>query len=116
MITRRLKANYNTCLNIILKFCKNPAKIDWEQEMRIAGLLIEEYGEEFPIKIAGQINDFNPESYAIGTKEAKRMDRSAQFGIAATLEALRDSNLHIGSQEGDVSPEDVDISLGVGGG
>lgn len=85
-------------------------------ENGISLLPIEEYGEEFPIKIAGQINDFNPESYAIGTKEAKRMDRSAQFGIAATWEALRDSNLHIGSQEGDVSPEDVDISLGVGGG
>lgn len=83
-------------------------------ENGISLLPIEEYGENFPIKIAGQINDFSPESYSIEAKEAKRMNRSAQLGIAATWEALRDSHLHIGTQNGDVLPEDVDIVLGVG--
>jgi len=44
LIARRLKPNYNACLNIVLKFCKSPTKIDWEKEMGIAELLIKEHG------------------------------------------------------------------------
>ena len=64
MIARRLKANYNTCLKIILKFCKNPAKIDWEQEMRIAELLIKEHGEEVFTKLSFDFLSFEMESLA----------------------------------------------------
>ncbi len=47
LIARRLKANYNACLKIVLKFCrKNPEKIDWEREMWIADLLIRDHGAE----------------------------------------------------------------------
>ncbi|MAH48861.1 hypothetical protein CMI37_23745 [Candidatus Pacearchaeota archaeon] len=64
MIARRLKANYNTRLKIILKFCKNPAKINWEQEMRIAGLLIDEYGQEVFVKLSFEFLSFEMESLA----------------------------------------------------
>ena len=64
MIVRRLKADYNTRLKIILKFCKSPAKIDWEQEMRIASLLIEEYGKEVFIKLSYEFLSFEMESLA----------------------------------------------------
>ncbi len=46
----------------------------------------------FKAKIAGEIKDFNPEEY-IDKKEARRMDRFCQFAIAATQEAVTDSNI-----------------------
>lgn len=80
----------------------------------ISLLSTKEYGEDFPIKIAGQVIDFSSESYGIGARDAKRMNRSTQMGIAATGMALESARLHIGNQNGDVSPEDVDIITGVG--
>ena len=80
----------------------------------ISLLPVEEYGEDFPIKVAGQIYDFDSSNYGIDVKSAKRMSRPDKFGIAATGLALKSARLHIGNQNGDVSPEDVDICLGVG--
>ncbi len=48
--------------------------------------------ERFKAKIAGEIKDFHPEDY-IDKKEARRMDRFCQFAIAATQEAVKDSNI-----------------------
>ncbi len=48
----------------------------------------------FRTKIAGQIEDFDPEKY-LEPKEIKRMDRFTQLAIAATSLALQDSNLKI---------------------
>jgi len=83
-------------------------------ENGISLLSVEEYGENFPIKIAGQIYDFDSSDYGIDAKGAKRMSRPDKMGIVATGLALKSARLHIGNQNGDVSPEDVDICLGVG--
>ncbi len=50
--------------------------------------------ERNAVKIAGQIKDdqFNPEDY-LDKKEAKRMDRFAQFGMVAANEAIKDAGL-----------------------
>jgi len=50
--------------------------------------------EKQAVKIAAEIKDkdFNPEDY-IDPKEAKRMDRFTQFGIAAADEAIADAGL-----------------------
>ena len=64
LIARRLKSNYNTCLSIILKFCRDPTRIDWEKEMRIAELLIKDHGTEVFKKLVPEIMGFEMRSLA----------------------------------------------------
>lgn len=67
---------------------------------------------EYAAQIAGEVKDFDPTIY-IDKKEAKRMDRYAQFAVAATKLALEDAKL-------DLAHEDCDrigtyIGTGIGG-
>ncbi len=63
-------------------------------------------------KIAGQIKDFNPSDF-MDFKAARRMDRFAQFAVAATSLALEDAGLKIdSSNENDTG---VFIGSGIGG-
>ncbi|RRD40972.1 beta-ketoacyl-[acyl-carrier-protein] synthase II [Leptotrichia sp. OH3620_COT-345] len=67
---------------------------------------------EYPVHIAGEVNDFNPEDY-IEKKELKKMGRFSQFAIAASKEALEDSGFQI-------TPENAErvgmiIGSGIGG-
>lgn len=45
---------------------------------------------DFPVKIAAEVRDFDPLAF-IDKKWAKRMDRYAQYGVAAAIQALEDS-------------------------
>ena len=68
--------------------------------------------EKIASKIAAQIKDFDPTAF-MDAKAAKRMDRFAQFAVAATVLALEDSGLKItGENENDVG---VYIGSGIGG-
>jgi len=68
--------------------------------------------EKIASKIAAQIRDFEPENY-MDFKQAKRMDRFSQFAVAATSNAIKDSNLKVNSRsENEVG---VYIGSGVGG-
>lgn len=66
---------------------------------------------EFPIKIAGEVKNFQPENY-IEKKELKKMDPFIQFAIAATEEALKDSRLVID----ETITEQVGVIIGSGQG
>ncbi|RHW43208.1 beta-ketoacyl-[acyl-carrier-protein] synthase II [Neobacillus notoginsengisoli] len=50
--------------------------------------------DEYPVKVAAQINDFDPEVY-MEKKEARKMDRFTQYAVAASLMAVKDSGLAI---------------------
>ncbi|MFD2612967.1 beta-ketoacyl-ACP synthase II [Paenibacillus gansuensis] len=65
---------------------------------------------DYPTKIAASVKDFNPEAY-MEKKEARRMDRFVQFGLAASLMALKDANLNI---EEDTDPERAGVIVGSG--
>lgn len=67
---------------------------------------------EYACRFAGEVKDFDPTAY-ISRKEAKRMDRFAQFAIAATKQALEDANLTITDQN--AADVGVVIGTGVGG-
>ena len=68
--------------------------------------------EKIASKIAAQIKDFDSTTF-MNAKAAKRMDRFAQFAVAATVLALEDSGLKItGENENDVG---VYIGSGIGG-
>lgn len=67
---------------------------------------------QFTSQIAGEVKDFEPEKY-IDKKEARRMDRFAQFAMAASSEAIQDSKLDL-SQE-DTKRIGVLLGSGIGG-
>lgn len=46
-----------------------------------------------PTRIAGEIPDFNPASFAITPEEQVHLDRNTQFAVAAANLALQDANL-----------------------
>jgi 3-oxoacyl-[acyl-carrier-protein] synthase II len=67
----------------------------------------------FPTRIGGECASFDVTRYGVETKEARRLDRFAQFGIAASVQAVKDAGL-------DMSREDparcgVIIGSGIGG-
>ena len=49
---------------------------------------------DFPVKIAGEVSDFDPEQF-IDKKEVKKMDLFIQYSMAASQFAMEDSGLHI---------------------
>src|SRR4028119_1634053 len=64
---------------------------------------------EYPCHSAGVIRDFDPRSY-IDFKEARRMSRAAQFGVAAGRMALEDSGLTVGPHNAD----EIGVVMGSG--
>ena len=68
--------------------------------------------QDYSTKIAGEVKDFNSEDY-ISKKEAKKMDRFIQLGIAAGIQALRDSNLVI--TEHNAGRIGISVGSGIGG-
>jgi 3-oxoacyl-[acyl-carrier-protein] synthase II len=60
-------------------------------------------------RIAGEVKGFNPHDY-LEKKEAKRMDRFAQFAIAASKQAIADGSFEIN----ELSAEQVGIVIGNG--
>ncbi|MDT0594330.1 beta-ketoacyl-ACP synthase II [Glaciecola petra] len=67
---------------------------------------------EFNAKIAGEVKNFDVEEY-IPRKEAKKMDRFIQLGIAAGMQALKDSGLTI--NDANAARVGVSIGSGIGG-
>ena len=65
--------------------------------------------EGFESRIAGEVTDFAPE-VILGRRQAKRMDRFAQFACVASLEALE----HAGIDMEDETAERVAVLIGSG--
>ena len=65
---------------------------------------------EFPVKIAAEITDFDPNSILDG-KEVKKVDRFIQLGIKASTEAMADANF----KEFDAHKFGVSSAAGIGG-
>jgi 3-oxoacyl-[acyl-carrier-protein] synthase II len=60
-------------------------------------------------RIAGEVKNFDPQLY-MDRKEAKRMDRFAQFAVSASKQALADANFVIN----DLNAEQVGTLIGTG--
>jgi len=48
---------------------------------------------DLPVKIAGEVKNFNPDEFLDGKIKAKRLSRHSQFAVAASRMALRDAQL-----------------------
>jgi len=66
---------------------------------------------DLEVKIGGQVRGFNPRDF-MDFKVAKRMDRFAQFAVAASREAIENANLTID----DSNRERVAVMVNTGGG
>ena len=67
---------------------------------------------EFQTKFAGLVNDFNAQDY-MERKEAKKMDLFIQYGVAAAVQAFKDSGLEI--NEENAHRIGVAVGAGIGG-
>lgn len=67
---------------------------------------------DWTVRIAGQVNGWDPAS-VIDKKEARRLDRSAQLGLSAAIEAVRHSGWNPAS--GDPTRHGVVVGSGIGG-
>jgi len=63
----------------------------------------------FPSQVAGEVKNFDPLAY-IPPKDARRMDTFIQFGIAAGVEAFKDSGIEVN----DSNSERIGVSVGSG--
>ncbi|MDD2541884.1 MAG: beta-ketoacyl-ACP synthase II [Desulfuromonadaceae bacterium] len=73
------------------------------------GLITRFDASDMPVKIAGEVSDFNAEEY-IDKKEIKKMDLFIQYGLAAAHYAMEDSGLVIN----DENAERVGVLVGAG--
>jgi len=67
---------------------------------------------QLPIQIAGEVKGFDPANY-IPIKEARRMSRASQLGLAAGIQAMADAGL--GDSVPDPERAGVVMGAGVGG-
>lgn len=68
--------------------------------------------DEFPVKVAAEIKDFDIETY-VDRKEARKMDRFTHYAIAAATMAVEDAKLDI--NESNADRVGVWIGSGIGG-
>jgi len=66
----------------------------------------------FPVKIAGEVKGFDPTTY-LSPKDARRMDKFIHYGLAAGIQAIRDSGLEV--TEANAERIGVNIGSGIGG-
>lgn len=66
----------------------------------------------YPVHIGGEVKKFDPTRY-IDAREAKRLDRFAQFSMACSVQAVNDSGIDFTKE--DVRRAGVIIGTGIGG-
>ncbi len=67
----------------------------------------------YPSTLAGEVKNFNPTTFGLSEKEARRMDRFIQLGMAAGIEAIKDSGLEV--TEANAERIGVHLGAGIGG-
>jgi 3-oxoacyl-[acyl-carrier-protein] synthase II len=68
---------------------------------------------KFPVRFGGEIPAFDVTKYGIDVREAKRLDRFGQFGLAASVSAVKDSGIDFKNE--DAFRCGVLIGSGIGG-
>jgi 3-oxoacyl-[acyl-carrier-protein] synthase II len=54
---------------------------------------------KYPVRFGGECTDFDITRYGIDKREAKRLDRFGQFGVAASINAVKDSGLDFNAED-----------------
>lgn len=69
--------------------------------------------DDLPVRIAGEIKDFNPADYDIETPFARKQDKFTIYAVAASWQAVRQSGLD-SSEEGNIDPFRFGVYVGSG--
>ena len=69
--------------------------------------------EDLPVKIAGEVKDFNPADYSIEAPFARKQDKFTVFAVAAAYQAMQQSGLD-SSEEGNIDPFRLGAYVGSG--
>lgn len=72
--------------------------------------------DDLPVKIAGEVKDFNPADYEIETPFARKQDRFTVFAVAAAWQAVKQAGLD-SKEGGNIDPfrYGVYVGSGIGG-
>src|SRR5258706_4001617 len=68
---------------------------------------------KYPVKFGGECYSFDITKYGVDPREAKRMDRFAHFGLAASVTAVADSGIDFSKES--IHRSGVIIGSGIGG-
>ncbi|WP_432363956.1 beta-ketoacyl-ACP synthase II [Sporosarcina sp. UB5] len=93
----------------------NSAQTSWEAVINGKsgiGPLTRLDSEQFPVKVAAEVKDFDIEEY-IPRKDARKMDRFTHYALAASIMAMKDANLEL--DEKTALRTGVWIGSGIGG-
>jgi 3-oxoacyl-[acyl-carrier-protein] synthase II len=77
------------------------------------GLITRWDTSKYPVRFGGECAKFDITKYGIDFREAKRLDRFGQFGLAAAISAVKDAGLDFSKE--DPSRSGVIIGSGIGG-
>ena len=69
--------------------------------------------DDLPVKIAGEVKDFNPADYGIETSFARKQDRFSVFAVAAAWQAMNQSGL-TSAEDGNINPFRLGVYVGSG--
>ena len=69
--------------------------------------------EDLPVKIAGEVKDFNPSDYGIEAPFARKQDRFTVFAVAAAYQAMQQAGLRTG-EDGNINPSRLGVYVGSG--
>lgn len=69
--------------------------------------------EELPVKIAGEVKDFDPATYGMEPAFARKQDRFTLFAVAAAWQAMRQSGLS-SAEDGNIDPFRLGVYVGSG--
>ena len=69
--------------------------------------------DDLPVKIAGEVKDFNPAEYGIEAPFARKQDKFTLFAVAAAWQAMNESGLKSG-EDGNINPFRLGVYVGSG--
>ncbi|MHA6258451.1 beta-ketoacyl-ACP synthase II [Sporosarcina sp. CAU 1771] len=95
----------------------NSAEESWEAVINGKsgiGMMTRLDSDQFPVKVAAEVKDFNIEDYIV-RKEARKMDRFTHYALGASIMAMKDAGFE-GKLDGDLALRTgVWIGSGIGG-
>lgn len=70
--------------------------------------------EELPVHIAGEIKNFQPETYGMDKAFIRKQDLFTQYGVAAAYQAMTDSGLRADGEDRNIDPFRLGVYVGSG--
>ena len=72
------------------------------------------FGNDLPVKIAGNVKNFNAEDFGMDKSFIRKQDKFTQFGMAAAYQAMNDSGLCSEGEEANIDPFRLGVYVGSG--